>query len=293
MHEAADPVMFLWRKLIANSGGPGQMRGGQALEQAFAIHFSDAMGGPDFNTCAEVPPIGFGGGYPASSGDFRPLAGTNISALIEQGAQPTEARLQGDPVPTRSKMTHLVLSRDDVFVTTSGGGGGLGDPLLRDRALVAADLAAGYITRAHAREIYGIVLDDDGAIDERASDEQRERIRSRRIGATPIAELRPPASIGVSIVRDGDGWTCGSCGSCLGAVESNWREGAVALVETSITERYAALEMNVRPRREDPDVAVREYACRACAASLAVEVVVAGLEPVAAPRLLAEAAVAD
>ena len=95
VHEAADPVMFLWRKLIANSGGPGQMRGGQALEQAFAVHYSDAMGGPGFNACAEVPPIGFGGGYPASSGDFYPLTETNIGALIEAGQQPTEARLQG------------------------------------------------------------------------------------------------------------------------------------------------------------------------------------------------------
>ena len=118
VHEAADPVMFLWRKLIANSGGPGQMRGGQALEQAFAIRFSDAMGGPGFNACAEVPPIGFGGGYPASSGDFQPLSNTNISALIESGDQPTEERIQGTKVPTRSKMTHLVLARDDVFVTT-------------------------------------------------------------------------------------------------------------------------------------------------------------------------------
>ena len=83
VHEAADPVMFLWRKLIANSGGPGQMRGGQALEQAFAVHYSDAMGGPGFNACAEVPPIGFGGGYPASSGDFYPLTETNIAALID------------------------------------------------------------------------------------------------------------------------------------------------------------------------------------------------------------------
>jgi N-methylhydantoinase B len=292
VHEAADPVMFLWRTLIANSGGPGQMRGGQALEQAFAIRFSDAMGGPGFNACAEVPPIGFGGGYPASSGDFQPMANTNIAALIEQGSQPTQDRVEGTPTPTRSKMTHLVLKRDDVFVTTSGGGGGLGDPLLRDRALVAADLASGYITPAHAREIYGVVLGHDGGVDERASDEQRERIRSRRIGGAPSAELRPPASVGVSVLRDGEDWSCGSCGSRLGSVETNWREGA-ALVETSITERYGALEMNVRPRREEPDVTVREYACQACAASLAVEVVAAGLEPIAAPRLLAEAAVAD
>ena len=287
VHEAADPVMFLWRKLIANSGGPGQMRGGQALEQAFAVHYSDAMGGPGFNACAEVPPIGFGGGYPASSGDFYPLADTNIAALIDAGQQPTEARLQGRKVPTRSKLTHLVLARDDVFVTTSGGGGGLGDPLLRDRARIAVDLAAGYITHAHAREMYGVVLDATGLVDEAASDLAREEIRRRRIGGAPTAELRAPASVGVSIVHDGDEWSCGSCSATLAPVDSNWREGNVVLVETPITERYAALEMNVRARIEAPEVIVREYACHACAASLAVDVVADGLDPLAAPALLA------
>jgi N-methylhydantoinase B len=287
VHEAADPVMFLWRKLIANSGGPGQMRGGQALEQAFAVHYSDAMGGPGFNACAEVPPIGFGGGYPASSGDFYPLTDTNIAALIETGQQPTEARLKGRKVPTRSKLTHLVLGRDDVFVTTSGGGGGLGDPLLRDREKIAVDLAAGYITAEHARQMYGVVLDAAGVVDDAASDLAREEIRRQRIGGAPTAELRAPASVGVSVVLDSDGWTCGSCSATLSGVDSNWREGNVALVETPITERYAALEMNVRGRFEAPDVIVREYACHACAASLAVDVVADGLDPLAAPALLA------
>jgi N-methylhydantoinase B len=294
VHEAADPVMFLWRTLIANSGGPGQMRGGQALEQAFAIRFSDAMGGPGFNACAEVPPIGFGGGYPASSGDFRPLANTNISALIEQGSQPTQERIEGTPTPTRSKMTHLVLKRDDVFVTISGGGGGLGDPLLRDRALVATDLAAGYITPAHAKAMYGVVAGDDGVVDEAASDGEREEIRRRRLGGSaPSAEMGAPPNVGVSVIRDGDDWACASCNAKLGDIGGNWRGGSVALVTTPITERYAELEMNVRPRREAPDVVVREYACHECAASLAVEVVADGLEPIAAPKLLAGAGVAD
>ena len=174
-----------------------------------------------------------------------------------------------------------------MFVTTSGGGGGLGDPLLRDRDKIAVDLAAGYITPEHARQMYGVVLDAAGVVDEAASDLAREEIRRQRIGGAPTAELRAPASVGVSVVLDGDEWTCGSCSATLAAVDSNWREGNVVLVETPITERYAALEMNVRSRIEEPDVIVREYACHACAASLAVDVVADGLDPLAAPALLA------
>ena len=67
----------------------------------------------------------------------------------------------------------------------------------------------------------------------------------------------------------------------------------MALVQTPITERYAALEMNVRARIEAPDVIVREYACNACAASLAVDVVADGLDPLAAPALLVGAGAHD
>jgi N-methylhydantoinase B len=289
VHEAADPVFFLWRKLLPNSGGPGQTRGGQALEQAFAIHYTDAMGGPGFNACAEIPPIGFGGGYPASSGDFHPVTDTNIAALIERGLLPTEARLEGTRVATRSKLTHLVLARDDVFVTTSGGGGGLGDPLLRDAALVVDDLAAGYITPGHARVVYGVIVGPDGRLDEAASSLRREEIRRQRIGGAPTNALGTPATVGVSFLRDGDDWACASCGAGLSAIDQNWREGEVALVERPITERFAELEMRVRPRHEAPRVTLREYSCRACAASLAVEVATEGLAALAAPVLLTAA----
>jgi N-methylhydantoinase B len=285
VHEAADPVVFLWRKLIPNSGGPGQHRGGQALEQAFAMHYTDSMGGVGFNACAQVPPIGSGGGYPASAGSFYPIRETNIAALLEEGVLPTEARLAGTSEATRSKLTHLVLGRDDVFVTTSGGGGGLGDPLLRDPALVVADVAASYVTPEHAREIYGAVLDADGALDAAASAARREEIRRERIGGEPTAELRAPANIGVAVVLDGDGWACGSCGTALGAAEENWREGEAVLSDRPIAERYAKLQMNIRDRNESPRVSLREYCCPSCAASLTVDVVTEGLHPLSAAKV--------
>src|SRR3954470_14121300 len=198
VHEAADPVVFLWRKLIPNSGGPGQRRGGQSMEQAFAIHYTDFMAGPGFNACAEVPPIGFGGGFPASSGNFYPVRETNIAALLEAGKLPTDARLQGSAEEARSKLTHLALGRDDVFVAISGGGGGLGAPLLRDPELVAADVRAGYVSEPHALEIYGVVL-AAGALDAAATADRRAAIRRERIGGEPARELSAPASVGVSV----------------------------------------------------------------------------------------------
>jgi N-methylhydantoinase B/oxoprolinase/acetone carboxylase alpha subunit len=43
------------------------------------------------------------------------------------------------------------------------GGGGHGDPRLRDRALVRRDLAFGYISADHAEQAYGYTAELDAA----------------------------------------------------------------------------------------------------------------------------------
>ena len=53
------------------------------------------------------------------------------------------------------------------------GGGGLGDHIARDPAMVAADVEAGLVSRETARDAYGIVLTDDGEIDNAATAAQR------------------------------------------------------------------------------------------------------------------------
>jgi N-methylhydantoinase B len=280
-HEAQDPALFLWRRLVPNSGGPGQFRGGQSLDQAYAIHYSDGMAGPGFNACAEVPPQGFGGGHPASGGNWHPVRNTNISELLEQGVLPTRDRLHGDHERARNKVTHLVLGRDDVFVATSGGGGGLGDPLLREPATVLADLNAGYVTAEHARAVYGVVADGE-QLDADATVARRAELRRERIGREPERELRSPSDPGVAVTREGEEWKCGSCGTALGGVEDNWRAAAV-LVAGPITDHYAKAEMYVRSRNEEPDVVLRQHFCPTCAASLGVDIATDGLEPLAAP----------
>jgi N-methylhydantoinase B len=49
------------------------------------------------------------------------------------------------------------------------GGGGYGDPLTRQPERVARDVRLGYVTLASARSEYGVVVDEDGAIDAAAT----------------------------------------------------------------------------------------------------------------------------
>ena len=62
----------------------------------------------------------------------------------------------------------------------SPGGGGYGDPLDRDPAAVAKDVADGLVTAAAAREDYGVVLLANGGVDVSATERQRGERRTRR-----------------------------------------------------------------------------------------------------------------
>ena len=287
-HEGADPVLFLWKRLRPNSGGPGESRGGQALDTAYAIHYSDLMAGPGFNSLSDVPPHGFGGGFPGATGLYSKVVDTNISELLSQGLLPTRERFEGTEERVRQHITHMKLERDNLFGMLSGSGGGLGDPLLREPERVARDVRDDYVTADHARVIYGVVVNENGELDADATTERRQEIRRERIGGEPQKELGPRKSIAVSIEIEDGAWTCASCSENLGDAGSNWRETAV-LVERPVEDRFAELDMHVRHRAEPPPVMIREHYCPGCAACLGVDIAVPDLEMLPAPKLAAYA----
>jgi N-methylhydantoinase B len=62
------------------------------------------------------------------------------------------------------------LEVGDRLVNLTGGGGGWGDPLERDPALVAKDVAMGLISQEQAAKSYGVVLHPGGfAVDDGAT----------------------------------------------------------------------------------------------------------------------------
>ena len=76
-------------------------------------------------------------------------------------------------------------------IVRTGGGGGWGDPLQRDAALVAEDVAEGLISAAAARKLYGVALRGNMSLDESATRRLRERLRSaRRTKKKPVKPAR-------------------------------------------------------------------------------------------------------
>lgn len=284
--EAADPVVFLWRTVARNSGGPGLTRGGQGIAKAWRMKFIDRMGGPSSLALTEVPPTGFGGGFPGAGEISWVLRGDDAERVWRFHGEPEVYELLRTIPPLAAKLGYVEVTRGDVVVVVGGGGGGLGDPLLRPATQVADDVRASYITAGHAEAAYGVVVTAAGQVDEAATASSKEEILQARIGGEPSRAMVAPNDIGISIVVDGDSWACGSCGEALGSVTGNYREHAV-LREAEAGGRMAELDMYARTRPVDPKVVMREHYCPACAHCLAVDVVTADTPMVSAPQLSA------
>jgi N-methylhydantoinase B len=289
-HESRQPILFLWRRLLPNSGGAGFQRGGQSIDEAYMLRYSDEVSGSATNSCAQVPPRGYGGGLPASSGDYWPIYGTNAEQLMAGGRAPVHSALTGRITRVPSKCGQLSLARGDALRLLSGGGGGLGDPLLRDPERVARDVRDVYVTEGNANSAYGVILNSDGTVDARATDLKRAEIRTTRIGGPPKCVQSSPASVGIAVVLKTDAagmhWACGYCGEGFCRADSNWRR-AVITKALPVADYYERMGMHVRPRLSAPDVIAAECYCTACAGLLAVEIYPSGFEGFSSPQLRA------
>lgn len=141
--EALTPLLNRSRTLRTDSAGAGAWRGGlgQVLEM-------ECRGQRSWNLSALVdrtrfPAEGAAGGLPGAPG---------------------ELTLDGDRLPTKRL---VALDRLACVTVRTPGGGGWGDPRLRDPARVLADVVDGYVSLLQAREVYGVAIDYVGAAEAR------------------------------------------------------------------------------------------------------------------------------
>jgi N-methylhydantoinase B len=129
-------TVIVWRKEYRqDSGGAGRMRGGlgQVIEMENGIDEAFL-----YNTTYERvdhPARGVDGGGFGAAGVIRLRSGAHLAG----------------------KGQHLIPAGDRVIIM-SPGGGGIGDPRDRERAMVESDLANELISFEAARELYGLEL---------------------------------------------------------------------------------------------------------------------------------------
>jgi N-methylhydantoinase B len=283
IEESTAPMMVLWRTINANSGGAGLRRGGQGISMGIAIVGAETMRGTAFNAMAEIPARGAAGGLPGGASHYELVRSSNLFELLATGQNPIRERLDGERIPLPAKTGSLSVREGDVFVFTSGGGGGLGDPLLRDPADVGKDVADRYVTRAAARDLYGVVLNAEGESDTVATDSCRLQLRTERLGHAPTREaMMGLAWWSTGAVRRDGSWFCACCTHDLG--EDYW-SSAVAR-EGALADFHGHYGMQLRSRPDgEPQAVLRKYLCPACGYAVVVDVALAGDDVRAAPAL--------
>jgi N-methylhydantoinase B len=190
--EAEYPVLYLYRRHLQDSGGPGRFRGGRSGELAYTVHDApkDDLVGLFAGTGAEMPNgIGIAGGLPGCSIRIGRFVGSDVGERIRTGEPlpDTLDAVNGTHHVMQSKHPRVPIVDGDVWHHCWQAGGGYGDPLLREPAAVARDVARGAVSVEAARDIYGVELDEDGGPDDLAVERRRRRIRQQRlVAAVPV-----------------------------------------------------------------------------------------------------------
>ena len=157
--ESDTPLIVEKRELLADSGGPGKMKGGLGRRVVLRI--------PD-DEYAPIPPVNLG----MQSGRFRyPPQG------LFGGKNASKARflVNGEP---GNPYGLTQLKPGDMVIMDAAGGGGYGAPLEREIDLVESDVREGYVSIESAREDYGVVIDPEtGKVDLKASQKLRKALK--------------------------------------------------------------------------------------------------------------------
>ncbi len=122
LSERISPFRIRHKRLRADSGGPGEHRGGLGQEILFENRSETPIAVSFLTEHILYPPLGIAGGQPAACG------------ILEINGKPAHAKRQ-----------HILNKGDTVLLATPGGGG-LGAPQRRSRIKVEDDLKQGYIT---------------------------------------------------------------------------------------------------------------------------------------------------
>jgi N-methylhydantoinase B len=131
--ESEFPCRITRFELVPDSGGAGQWRGGLSLEREYEL-LEDATVIRRYDK-SRFPPGGVEGGKAGRGARFVIRLGT-----AEEYVTPSSGRYE--------------MHAGERFLLQSAGGGGCGDPALRDGAAIARDLAEGYVTAGGAKTDY-------------------------------------------------------------------------------------------------------------------------------------------
>jgi len=189
-YESYYPFIYVYRREETDSGGAGMHRGGCGGAIGLMLHDTDAPFDWQWFCYGLAFPTSNGlcGGWPTRAVDAKIARNTDLQARLARSELPSDiSELEGEVVPFQAKGTYQQLRQSgDFFHCYYQGGAGYGDPIDREPERVLRDVLNRWVSAEFAREVYGVVLTDDGeSVDAPATEQRREEIRKwRRENAT-------------------------------------------------------------------------------------------------------------
>lgn len=236
--ETRHPLLYLWRRIVPDSGGAGTFRGGNGVQYALTPIDTDEVTGVLGTHGVALPNrTGLFGGLPGSCARFERVTASGVLERLGTGRavdKLSDVEGQHQVLPGVSPAARI--AHGDVFECTVQNGGGYGDPILRDPGRVGDDVASGAVSTEAASRLYGVIV-RRGEVDREATDARRGEIRESRRSrmVEPPSTCRPLSSV----VHDGrkgiwgtalatsDGpegmvGSCQYCGEVLGSLDEGW-----------------------------------------------------------------------
>ncbi|MGF7150410.1 N-methylhydantoinase B [Sphingomonas zeicaulis] len=162
------PMVIERYETAPDSGGAGLHRGGNGIHMTYRFLEPGNIAIHDDRWF--VPPWGVNGGKPA------------------QRARKILEKADGTQLMVGNKQEDIPVEAGDQLHFITWGGGGWGDPLERDPALLEKEIRQGLVTAEGARA-YGVVI-ADGVADAAATEALRAKLRNER-GALPTFDFGP------------------------------------------------------------------------------------------------------
>ena len=164
------PLRIERYETVPDSGGAGLHRGGNGIHMSYRFLEPGLIAIHDDRWF--IPPWGVNGGAP----------GARARKILEKA--------DGTQTIVGNKQEDIPVEAGDVLHFITWGGGGWGDPLERDPALVAHEVGQGLVSRSGARN-YGVVIAEDGAVDVAATEALRDTLRAQRGAELPLFNYGP------------------------------------------------------------------------------------------------------
>ena len=300
--EARYPILYLYRRQQVDTGGAGTFRGGVGVSTMYTPHLVEEIHTTVLHSHCVMQPeaTGICGGLPSATNEFAIVRGSSVWEELENGRVPGELEsLEGD-LNFPPSLYISSLKRGDVYRCVSTGGGGYGDPLLRDPERVLNDFLCGLVSAEAARTLYGVVLNARGKrVDMEGTSDLRNQLREARRDAAgdggPGTEASRPGTRALSPSAPGEvtatclgeyltlrpssegkAIVCRVCGEVVCAAAPDFK-GRLLHAELPLQ----AAGPKVDPHRRGEAFSLHAYYCPSCLTQVQVDVALKEEGPIA------------